>query len=156
MAVSQKPLLFERTLSVSINLDSGRTIHLARLYQYLAYEGLLEGVPSRRLNEVIVKQALNVAKAGAKQFLGMSSTPHLFSPSVTPLDVESSPVGPGPFEQLPATICIGQFVAEDSPVRHSSASFVWFQPEFALPIDKAVESAIQNINWDNVAVSFER
>jgi len=138
-----------------IELNCGRNIHLEVLFQYRTYRGLLEGLPTKRLNRELV----NHAQECAKDKLWLSGTPFLIDPleNLLPLpkgyrliaNEENLPA------RIPSFVCLAQFESYQ-PVKnpedhYSYLSIVWFQNEFALPIDPAVEEIIRCIDWNAVA-----
>ncbi len=141
--------------NVWIKLSCGRRIHLEELCQYRTYRGLLEGLPTKWLNREIIGRAKeNVAKK-----LWSPGTPFLIQPVETPMDVPKErwfrheedwqPV------QIPEIVCIAEFTsydpARDGDEDYSYLNLVWFQNEFALPIDPGVEEQIRGIDWNGVA-----
>jgi hypothetical protein len=57
-------------------------------------------------------------------------------------------------ERLASVMSLGQFdsgaLAHDGSEMFSSAAFLWFQDEFGLPDEQAVEQ-IRKVNWKEVA-----
>lgn len=62
-------------------------------------------------------------------------------------------------EWLPEVTCVGvlrcSFPARDPDKDGSMLTVVWFQDEYALPIDESVLSQLQTIDWEEVATDFE-
>lgn len=140
----------------NIRLNCGRDIHLEVLYQYRTYRLLLEGIPNKRLNREIISNAL----ASAKKTIGMLGEPLLIEPVETPLSLPNKKnrfwdTEEYQLAQIPSIICIAEFEsyrpARDSDEFYSYLSIVWFQDEFALPIDPVVEEHIRGIDWNVVA-----
>jgi len=144
------------TKAGEIDLPSGRRLYLRELRQYLTYEGLLEGLPTAERNKQQIEQV--VAKHRDKPYAG---EPYLIRPSETPIDYNrdgrSYPFGTP--ASLPAVTCIGRF---DSlkPARNQSSDLsglvvIWFQSEFAFPIDSAVVAKLLAIDWEAHAADMD-
>ncbi|MCG8095383.1 MAG: hypothetical protein JAZ17_17485 [Candidatus Thiodiazotropha endolucinida] len=61
-------------------------------------------------------------------------------------------------EYLPEVSCVAEFrsiePARDKNSDGSWLKIVWFQNNFALPIDKNIENEISNINWEENAADI--
>lgn len=59
---------------------------------------------------------------------------------------------------LSGVTCIAEFrsgeLKKPGSEVFSSLAIMWFQDEFALPIDTGVESAIEQIDWENLATDW--
>lgn len=148
----------ERTLALirgarsgaGIRLATGRWIHFTYLTQHSTYGGLIEGVPSRRLNQNMIDRALDKARTFGPGRVA------LIPPVVTPFDGPQRELDEPPrfYERLPATTCFGQFrsdVIGDPYETYSCLGIVWFQDSFALPIAVEIEAAIRQLDWDQLA-----
>jgi hypothetical protein len=124
------------------------------LSQNLTYSGLLEGLPDRGMNDSLIQNAIAVDKRTNWKV-------HLIEPARrnyldVPNDmVARSHIAGRPPEFLPM-VCCRATLNDTSPVRGSDAdcSFldvVWFQSEFALPIDADVLRQLQGLDWDKLA-----
>jgi hypothetical protein len=137
-----------------LDLPSGRRLYLRELRQYLTYEGLLEGLPTAEGNKQ--KLARLVAEFKNRPYAGQ---PYLIRPRETLLDYDSPEPYPfGAPSALPAITCIGRFdsllPARD---RHSDLSgliVIWFQEEFAFPIDSGVLAEMLAIDWESHAADM--
>ncbi len=130
-----------------LDLASGRRLYLKRIDQYLTYRGLLEGLPTAERNKAQLEQLINSHRD--KPYSGV---PYLVEPTETPIERHSD--RPYPFGSpaaLPAVTCIAQFESlEPAREMHCDKSglvVIWFQQEFALPIDPSVHAKIQQIDW---------
>lgn len=134
-----------------IHLASGATIQLHVLFEHYTYAGLMDGLPTRRLNKTLVESAL----ISAREKLWLDAEPYLIPPLeaslglpeadwVVPLE-EFEPV------RLPEVTCLATFEsttpARDPKADMSSLTIVWFQEELALPIDPGVVERIRAIDW---------
>ena len=148
-------------LHCKITLDSGRTIILEELHQKQTYAGLKEGLPYTSLNDRHVDWALETAQ----KICINESEPLLITPDRRnylrePGDMEHfrSYSGGRP-EWLPLVRCIAGFKsifpARNCNMDGSYLVLVWFQNEFAPPINNAALQKIKSINWESSAVDFE-
>ncbi|MCY2977864.1 MAG: hypothetical protein NTU79_04265 [Planctomycetota bacterium] len=135
----------------TVELASGREIALVRLYQFRTYEGLIEGLPTRERNARKVPYICNEAAELWKIRV------HLIEPSETTIEYD----GKYPFGTpaiLPGTVCFGLFSslqpARDNSKDGSELTIVWFQNDFAFPIDDSVRQAIRTLDWDSIAVDY--
>lgn len=139
-----------------IHLLSGRRIYLQELRQYETYEGLIEGLPTEERNTYRLDHL-------AEEYRGKPypGEPYLIQPKETPLEYRGDKQYPfGTPSALPAVTCIGRFTSHD-PVRrgtrcdYSGLIVIWFQPDFAFPIEESVFAEIQAIDWDRHAIDME-
>ena len=135
----------------AFELNSGRRIHLRELNQSLTYEGLLVGVPGTKLNQSLIAKALKEAIWNNRE-----GAPYLVEPKETPTEEDASPHSLfGSPARLPGVRCVGRFESFSWPkgaiLEESWILIVWFQDEFALPIDGEVLEKIKAMDWDKVA-----
>jgi len=139
-----------------ISLDSKRIIALEEIHQHLTYVGLLEGLPTRRINKEIISEIKNIAN----EKIWASSTPYIVKPDESPIklseDRETYYKSRGPeYERitLPKIICIGHFMSDaiTDDFMFSSLIIVWFQEDWMMPIDNKILTQIKSINWDKHA-----
>ncbi|NMO15636.1 hypothetical protein HPC49_03045 [Pyxidicoccus fallax] len=139
----------------SLELATGRIIHLRALDQSHVYEGLLEGAPTKKMNQGILGRLLEEArnlKAGE---------PYLVTPRETPIEM-SERLRPYPFGEpaaLPPIACVGRFrsfqPARDKNCDASELVVVWLQDSFAFPIAPGVEEHLKALDWERLAHDFE-
>lgn len=152
-------------------LNTGREISLVHLRQSLTYYGVLCGLPYREGNARKVREVL----AEAQRFGPEGLVPRLIPPAIEPISLPP----PHPVvlkksgmtaeqyavfraamhhERLPAVACIGVFDSAGLNMPgsepYSSMTIVWFQKEFALPIDDGVLSQIRRRDWDAQAMDW--
>jgi uncharacterized protein (TIGR02996 family) len=126
-----------------IKLDAGRTIGLRALNQRLTYAGLLEGTPIRDTNDRFnIEPVIVEARGGVANRRVRLIEPQRRDYLQTPGDMGSiKQFGREP-EWLPAVTCIGVF--GDT---YSALAVVWFQEEYALPIEKGILTQIRALDW---------
>jgi uncharacterized protein (TIGR02996 family) len=147
-AVQEGPLRID-----DVPLRSGRFVSLRELRQFGTYEGLLEGLPTREMNQARIERVL-----GEERNRASGAEPYLIPPVETPIKREE----PYPFGEpaaIPAVTCIGRFRSYD-PARdpahdYSELVVVWFQREFAPPIDSGVWQQLLAIDWDRHANDYD-
>lgn len=139
--------------SAELGLLSGTRIHLREFWQYLTYDGQLEGLPTEEMNEQELQHLL--ARYKDQPYPGAS---YLIRP--TERRIEYSDTDPYPFgtpSALPGVTCISRFesreFASDQPF--SGLVVIWFQQEFAFPIDPAVVTQIETIDWQEHAAHWD-
>jgi hypothetical protein len=138
-------------------LSSGRAIKIIWLRQFHTYSFLRVGeIPTRDMNKQIIEVALGRRERGWKTKNGPNietslgwgcrGGPFLVPPVETPIlgtrETSSPPAA------LPRIQCTAGFSPEDG---RSGLTLVWFQEDFALPIDPDVQRRIQAIDWDAMA-----
>jgi uncharacterized protein (TIGR02996 family) len=138
-----------------IRLRSGRRVSLRSLRQFRIYEGLLEGLPTTRMNQQIIERLM----AEERDRLA-GEEPYLIRAVEKPIDYARE--RPYPFGQpaeLPPIGCVGRFHSFQparSPQRDCSELVViWFQSVFALPVDPLVCEQLLVIDWDRHANDFD-
>jgi uncharacterized protein (TIGR02996 family) len=148
-------------MQCELRLRSGREITLQRLDQVMTYAGLLEGTPNRESNDRHIEYAREEARRRR-----VAVRPHLIHPPRrdyfrTPGDMQRvrnySPHWVP--EWLPVVQCIGCFqssVTARNPEMHVSLlTVVWFQDEYALPIQEPALSQLLDLDWESLAVDVE-
>jgi hypothetical protein len=153
---------------MNITLDSGRGIVLSRLEQWRAYEGVLAGIPNRAMNGRIMDDV----RSSAQRHCLEGAAPYLVPPRLKP--VETRPASAEylkrtgmtaeqvaardrqmHYEQLPAVVCVAVFnsdgLSKPDSEPYSSLTVIWFQDEFALPVDAQVLAHIQSLDWEALA-----
>jgi len=134
-------------------LRSGRTVYLRSLKQWEFYEGLLEGLPTVEMN----RKALARIIAENQQPYG---EPHLIQPKEESVEYIEGKVYPfGTPAAFPGVTCVGRFnslsPARDKAKDYSGLVVIWFQHDFAFPIDAEVLKNLEVIDWEKHAVDME-
>ena len=132
-----------------LTLASGRTIHLERLNQSAVYAGLLEGLPTRTMNdETIEDMRAEVRERTAHD-------PFVIEPTQTPIAFD----GKYPFGEpakLPAIACVADFTSSGKDHAHTSyLTVIWFQDDYAFPLGPQIEAALLSLDWDRLAKQSE-
>src|ERR1044071_8156901 len=101
---------------------------LNRFLQWRTYSGLIEGMPVERINNGILKRAMNEA-----QDFNTHNPVHLIEPTLTPIPYEDSYAFGKPVS-LPQIICIADLVhygPANSSGDYSGLTVVWLQENYA-------------------------
>ena len=140
--------------TMRLTLPDGPWIELEILYQCHIYSGLLVGYPTASLNQEIIRHELE------KKRKETGTEPYLVPPRET-LRTFPPPTSRSLGEpvSLPEILCIGHWRSL-TPARrpdHDSSWLVvlWFQDEFAFPIDPQVLEHLTGIDWNRLAVDGE-
>jgi hypothetical protein len=142
-----------------IELSSGREVSVVELRQSLFYEGLIEGLPTREHNAAWLRALLADI---AKEHRG--ARPLVVPPVERPLEWASpEEVRLGrryPFgtpAAWPPVVCQMRLKSRQAgdPLHYSELIVVWFQMEFAFPIEPSQLEAIRSADWESVAQVHE-
>ena len=151
----------------SITLSDGRKIQLFRLYQRYTYEGVLGGLPDDERNSNLCQEA--VAHSRARPWLSAGAPVTLIRPKIRREQAQLTPRFMRQWERmtgsnvspplyvpyLPLVMCVGAFSSDVLKARPdefgSHLCIVWFQEQFALPVDPSVEREIQQVAWEVLA-----
>lgn len=135
-----------------LKLRSGRLILLRELRQWDVYEGLMAGTPTSEMNRE------SVTRIVGEERLRRNQEPYLIPPNERPVKREDDPWNE-PRGLLPTIVCIGRFdsfqPARDENRHASELVVIWFQSEFAFPIDPGAHEQIRAIDWEKHAHDFD-
>jgi len=142
-----------------IVLTSGREIGLISLNQSFTYHGLLEGAPTARMNQMIIDHA--VQEERNKQH---GQALYLIPPTQTPITFPGSTRYPfGEPIRIPGILCVARYNSRhpvhdhsDPILYYSQLSVIWFQEDFAFPIDGAVLEELRQLDWEKLAYDVEK
>jgi hypothetical protein len=139
-------------MDTDLTLKSGVTIYLKALNQFDTYEGLLEGVPTQQMNRARIESAMALARTT------WNCKSQLIEPLETPIDV-GRPYPFGVPASIPPITCLGLWstigFARDRQYGCMQLAIVWYQVQFALPIDGSVLRQILEIDWESTGEFFE-
>ncbi|MFB8000421.1 hypothetical protein ACFC4G_47715 [Streptomyces sp. NPDC056002] len=133
-----------------IVLSSGRSIRLTELRMSSTYDGMLEGYPCKRINDLKVSWLQRQAERA------FPSTPvHLVPPSREYPDETAGAFGP--VEVLPSVACVGVFdsAALDPSMDGSTLVIAWFQPAPEVPAGEDADLALRSMHWEELAQDYE-
>jgi hypothetical protein len=152
-------------------LDSGLPIFLESLYQWTTYAALREGIPWREFNDQRIQRGRRIARRqcrwDARRYRLEALEPHRIPPIRRPYmrspgDMDGLelryPV-PGVAEWLPWVTCAGVFKSlsltrprPEGPWGWSLLAVVWYQDEFAPPIDEVIVADLRRLDWERLAI----
>lgn len=138
----------------SITLISRRTVRLTDLRLSSTYGGLLEGVPTKEVNDRIVRHRVDAARKA----YGGHFPVHLVPPERTPTG-ERTRRGE-PVEQIPTVACMGVFDSSEIDPAHddgwwySVLTVVWSQPEPRVPGPDWAPPGLRELAWEELARDF--
>lgn len=141
-----------------LKLCSNRIIFLESLEQSTTYVGLLTGSPDKSFNDVIINEAISKAKKNYPK----KANVHLIKPKrCKNLNIDKSIptqiLGNAKLEWLPLIQCSGVFKSSaiDNAKDGSLLKIVWYQDDFALPIQKEIIKKISELKWESLATDFD-
>ena len=145
-------------MSHVIITDGNLNVTITRIMQWRTYDGLLEGLPTIEMNN----RHLTVAKEEAKKFCWQDEI-YLIEPEQTPISYDEGKYGKYPFGKpasLPQVTCIAKIKClsttfKDKTKDYSSLGIIWFQENYAFPIDKNVLEKIKEIPFRESCGEFE-
>lgn len=137
----------------SFDLPSGRTIKLLAIDQYYTYEGLLLGVPTWEMNQDMMDRLIARYVHPAEY-----GVPLLLEPDQQPIEVSESRQVLGTPARLPSVTCIARFDSDGQLGTDdiwSVLRVIWFQEDFAFPIEDRALRQIAEIDWETQARGWE-
>lgn len=149
-------------LSCMLNLQCGRRAKLESLDQQMTYAGLMEGTPDKRSNDRSIQSSLSAAA----KLCVPDAVPFLIPPRRrdylrVPNDMSiDARLSPNRFpEWLPLVRCIAS-LTDIQPARDRTRDFsalvvMWYQDEFAFPIDPYALESLRNLDWDALATDVD-
>jgi len=133
-------------------IDGNLVVYIKRIMQTQTYDGLLEGLPTTRMNSRILSEVMEETK----RFCGLTEV-HLVEPVQTEIPYE----GKYPFGSpaaLPGIICIVQLhcydTFKDKKMNYSALGLAWFQQHFAFPIEQEILDKIKDIPFRKLCGEF--
>ncbi|MBW3637157.1 MAG: hypothetical protein KY445_11950 [Armatimonadetes bacterium] len=134
-----------------------RTIDLIELRQSLVYEGLIEGLPTRERNAAKLG---HIPEAIRHLFPWIPVAPYVITPVEVPIEFRGEKAYPfGDPARFPSVQCVSRwqcFEYGDENFDLSTLIIVWFQDEFALPIDAHIVEEITGLDWEKLSHKFEQ
>jgi hypothetical protein len=133
----------------NIRVHNGREVSVDSIRQWFTYGGLLEGLPTDRMNREMIERLLRDERGTGR------GDPYLVPPPVRPISYQRD--RPYPFgnpETLPSVTCVARLSsspARDQTTDVSVLTVIWFQDDFAFPIDPAVLAHLRDLVWEELA-----
>ena len=140
-------------MNSNLIIKTNKDVTIKSIKQWHTYGGLLEGIPTDKLNERII----NRTKKEAKEFSGIEEI-YLIEPKQKPIDYD----GKYPFgnpASLPGVTCIAELwhndVFKNTDKMFSSLCIIWFQDDYAFPIEEDILNKIKEIPFSKVCGEFD-
>jgi hypothetical protein len=134
-------------------IDNDVEVGIDHIDQSRTYGGLIEGLPTDRLNKTILGRVKTKAKERSH-----SDAIYLIEPKQTPIEYD----GRYPFGKpmrLPSITCIMSVysykVFRDQSKMGSSLTIIWFQDEYAFPIQSDIIQKIKEIPFREICEEFD-
>ena len=133
-------------------IDRDLEVIIVEIKQFLTYRNMLEGIPNSRHNKIILERTINKAK----ESFDLQKI-HLIEPVITAIEYE----GEYPFgktESLPEITCLAELKCnsafKNEDMDYSGLGLVWFQDDYAFPIEKTIADIIKLIPYRKVCEEF--
>jgi len=135
-------------------LAGGRRVQMLTLDQWWTYGRHLAGSPTGELNRHILGQA-----AARYTRLDGGNPPLVLEPVPAPVELPGSRAFDPHSVALPAATCAARFgsgkLPGDDQGIASMLRVVWFQDDFAFPIDRVVAVELEAVDWEAHAWSWQ-
>ena len=135
-----------------ILVDTDLTVSIRNIFQETIYTGMAEGYP----NEAINNQIIQDMKTKAATLCNIAAV-HIIEPEQKPFPFLANQYNGLPVA-LPEVACIaelffyGSFKNENND--YSGLAIVWFQDDFAFPIDQVVLEKIKQIPFRRICYEW--
>lgn len=127
---------------LEVTLDSGITVSMKSLSQRVTYLELLEGLPSKELNDRIINNLTN-------------SSRYLLYETRSDFRFDDPRRNRREFEFLPYITCMASLEAlvpaRDETAHQSFLEVFWFQDAWAMPLAPEVVTALKVLDWKRLA-----
>jgi len=133
-------------------IEGNRQVTITMLMQSFVYAGLLEGLPNERMNQGIIAGLKNEAKKFCHQ-----DEIYMIDPITEVIPYEGAYRAGAPIA-LPPICCIA-LLQHYGPIRDMSndgaaLGLIWFQREYAFPIDAGILETIKTIPFSKLCKEF--
>jgi hypothetical protein len=133
-------------------VDGDIEVTVSKIMQWHTYEGMLEGLPNRKLN----RDLLESLERKLKDFCGLDQV-YIIEPLEKPFTADS-PYFRGDPAMLPMVTCMAEIFTyhsfRDQTREFSMMGIAWFQDQFAFPVDQNVVDIIKAIPYRELCGEF--
>ena len=142
-----------RTEPEWVKLRSGRSVLLREFRQWNFYEGLMAGAPTSEANRESAERLV------AEERVRNNAEPYLIPPIERAVKVREDESWNESRGLFPTVACVARFLsfnaARDPNRDGSELVIIWFQDEWAFPIDPGIREQIRAIDWEKHAHDFD-
>jgi hypothetical protein len=137
--------------NLDVELDSKRRIRLVSIRQKKTYEGLMAGMPNKKMNAEIISASLEECNKENGGYLKCI----LIEPVARPISNHSNATDSEEYESLPPVMCAGKFTSTQHKSNENAGftqlKLLWFQDEFGVEPDDEALTHIKKVDWDKYA-----
>ncbi len=131
-------------MNKSIIIDKDLHVDVTRIFQWTTYETQMEGAPGKEMNEVEIEGAYQKAR----RYCDIDEVYLVQADPQTIIEVA-----------LPAITCVA-LVRTHSAFRNADKDYsllglIWFQNDFAFPINKEIQDLIKEVPFRKLCVELE-
>lgn len=134
-------------------VEQNREVNIVGIYQWPTYSGLLEGLPTRKLNKLILERIVSRAKG-----ICYSDDTYLIEPKEESL-LHVKDYAFGVPMHLPEIVCIADLNCldpiKDKSMSGSSLVVIWFQNEYCFPIDDEILVKLTKLPWSKYSKDYD-
>lgn len=134
-------------------MGDGIEVAITQMSQFITYKNIIEGVPGSEDNAKIMR----LAPEKLKEFTWLDEI-YIVDPIMVPVPAHISYSHDEMKETLPKITCMvkvnHQKAFRDYDMDYSQLGILWFQNEFAMPIDQAVLNQMANIPFKKLCGEF--
>ena len=134
-------------------IEFDKKVTIKTIKQWETYGGLLEGVPTKRSN----KRTIERTKKEAKKITGVHQI-FLIETEQKPIEHIKNYVFGTP-ASLPKITCVAELwyndVFRDKNKMFSSLCIIWYQEDYAFPIEEHILDAIKEIPFSKICGEFD-
>jgi hypothetical protein len=136
-------------------IETNKEVSIKSMIQWNTYSDISAGIPTDQFNE----QIINWAKQSAKEFSRMEEI-YLIEPKQTPIpDDEEFHFPFAKPASLPRVTCVAKLWHDDvfrnTDKMFSSLCIIWFQEDYAFPIDQDILNKIKEVPFSEVCGEFD-
>ncbi|KAA9340108.1 hypothetical protein [Adhaeribacter soli] len=138
-------------MNQEIIVEGKGKVKINKLLQWRTYESQMEGVPSARMNRIEIENAVAVAKR-----VCYLEAVYIVEPKLTPLEIAPLFSEGEEAVRLPRITCVAR--VEDYAIQdadYAALAIVWFQDDFAFPIEPEVLELMKLIPFRKLALKFD-
>jgi hypothetical protein len=139
-------------MNQEIIVEGGRKVEVNKLIQWRTYAGVVEGSPTASLNRSEIEKAVNTAKVQC-----YLDAVFVVESKLTPVAGDKLYPEEEKLAKLPRITCIARLhdYGHYEDADYAALAVVWFQNNFAFPIDFEVLDQMKQIPFSKLAKQFD-